>query len=118
MKKEMKRKRGRPPQFGKGRIRTAVRFSPERYAELKKLADASGRSVSEQVEMMIEERAVVLGALGTDMAKLRVGMFRREHRPVHTPYGNVWVPIAHPQCPPESSFIDPTSLLEEVKEAS
>jgi hypothetical protein len=88
---------------------SAVRFSPERYGELKRLADEGRRSVSEQVEAMIEELAIireVLAATRTDAATLRDAIFRRDHRPQHTPYGAVWFPTAHPQCPPASGFID------------
>jgi hypothetical protein len=49
------RKSGRPRRFGRGRINTTVRFTPERYTELKSAADAAGRSVSEQVEFLIED---------------------------------------------------------------
>ena len=34
-----------------------MRFTPERYAELKAAAEAVGRSVSEQVEFLIEDHA-------------------------------------------------------------
>ena len=49
------RRLGRPRKFGQGRINATIRFTPKRYAEIKKAADSNGRSVSEQVETMIEE---------------------------------------------------------------
>jgi hypothetical protein len=52
--KAVVRKPGRPRKFGQGRINATVRFTPERYAKLKELADDSGRSVSEEVEARVE----------------------------------------------------------------
>ena len=49
------RKPGRPRKFGRGRIKATVRFTPERYEELRIEADHNGRSISEQVEYMIEQ---------------------------------------------------------------
>jgi hypothetical protein len=48
------RKPGRPRKYGHGRINATVRFTPERYADLKAAADASRRSVSEEVEVRVE----------------------------------------------------------------
>jgi hypothetical protein len=50
-----RRKPGRPRKFGQGRINATIRFTAGRYAELKVAADATGRSVSEQVEFVIED---------------------------------------------------------------
>jgi alcohol dehydrogenase class IV len=49
------RKPGRPRKFGQGRINATVRFTQERYRDLKAAADVSGRSVSEEVEARIEK---------------------------------------------------------------
>ena len=46
---------GRPRKYGQGRINATVRFTPERYAIVKGLADAAGRSFSEQVEHIVEQ---------------------------------------------------------------
>ena len=48
------RKPGRPRKYGAGRIHATVRFTAERYAELKAAADDKGRSVSEEVEGRVE----------------------------------------------------------------
>jgi hypothetical protein len=49
-----RRSAGRPRKYGQGRVSAHVRFTPERYAVLKGAADANGRSVSEQVEWVVE----------------------------------------------------------------
>jgi hypothetical protein len=51
---ETAKKPGRPRKYGQGRINATVRFTPERYAALKKAADNRGRSVSEEVEARVE----------------------------------------------------------------
>src|SRR5215813_5621439 len=87
------RRPGRPRKFAEGRVNATVRFTPERYAELKKAADSNGRSVSEQVETMIEDlrhTQATLAALRTDIAALRRQVFAHDHRPLHTPYGDAW----------------------------
>jgi hypothetical protein len=53
--KTSRRKPGRPRKYGQGRINATVRFTPERYAELQAEADQKGRSLSEQVEHMVEQ---------------------------------------------------------------
>jgi hypothetical protein len=53
--KNSRRKPGRPRKFGQGRINATVRFTPERHAELQAEADQNGRSLSEQVEHMVEQ---------------------------------------------------------------
>jgi hypothetical protein len=52
-----RRGRGRPRRFVPNRVRTAVRFTPTRYAALRAAANAAGRSVSEEVEARIERCA-------------------------------------------------------------
>jgi hypothetical protein len=52
---ERRKPAGRSGRFGRGRINTTVRFTDERYAELKAAADAAGRSLSEQVEFELED---------------------------------------------------------------
>lgn len=47
----------RPRKHGQGRINATVRFTPQRHEELKAAAEASGRSVSEEVEFRIERLA-------------------------------------------------------------
>jgi hypothetical protein len=49
------RKKGRPARYGQGRSSLHVRFTPERIALLKALADHNGRSLSEQVEFVVED---------------------------------------------------------------
>jgi len=96
------RKPGRPRKFGEGRINATIRFTPERYAEIKKAADKNGRSVSEQVETMIEELLhtnTVLAAMGTSVAAQVRQLFQRHHRRVPTPYGDAWYPKEHPDYP-------------------
>lgn len=48
------RKKGRPARYGQGRTSLHVRFTPERIEMLKALADLNGRSLSEQVEYVVE----------------------------------------------------------------
>lgn len=96
------RKPGRPRKFAGGRINATIRFTPERYAEIKKTADDNRRSVSEQVEAMIEELLhtnTVLAALGTSGAAQERQVFQRRHRKVHTPYGDAWWPKEDPGGP-------------------
>ena len=65
---------GRPRRFGRGRVNCTVRFSPERYATLKAAAAATGRSVSEQVEFLIEDRerfVEIVGDLVASNADMR-----------------------------------------------
>jgi hypothetical protein len=50
-----RRRPGRPRKFGQGRINCSVRFTPERYRDLKAEADGNGRSISEEVEFRIEK---------------------------------------------------------------
>jgi hypothetical protein len=102
------RKPGRPRKFAEGRINATVRFTPERYAELKATADKAGRSVSEQVEAMIEElhrTDTVLDAVRTNAAALRRQVFQQDHRPFDC--GSVsglqgWWPKDDPNGPPPS----------------
>jgi hypothetical protein len=103
------RKPGRPRKFAEGRINATVRFTPERYAELKAVADKNGRSVSEQVEAMIEELHYVqttLAAMRTDTVALEQAVFRRRHDPQHTSYGPVWWPKTHPHAPSHRVLVD------------
>jgi hypothetical protein len=69
---EPRRKPGRPRKYGQGRINATVRFTPERYAALKKAADEAGRSVSEEVEARIERsfQNDVLGEIKRDITRL------------------------------------------------
>jgi hypothetical protein len=49
-----RRKPGRPRRYGQGRINATVRFTPERYADLKAAAEEQRRSISEEVEARVE----------------------------------------------------------------
>src|SRR5262245_47226401 len=92
---------GRPSKFGQGRVTATVRFAPERYAELRQEALDHGRSVSEQTEAMVEEAyhtRAVLAALRTDIPTLERQVFRRNHAPIHTPHGDIWIPKKHPDA--------------------
>jgi hypothetical protein len=85
-----------------------VRFTQERYDRLRQMANERGRSVSEQVEAMIEELIIIqetLAASRTDDRQLRDGVFRREHRPITTPYGTAWWPKADPKGPPAEGSV-------------
>jgi hypothetical protein len=53
------RKKGRPARYGQGRTSLHVRFTPERIVMLKALADRNGRSLSEQVEFVVEDHGRV-----------------------------------------------------------
>lgn len=99
--KTSRRTPGRPRKYGQGRINATVRFTPKRYAALKGAADDAGRSVSEQVEVMIERAFTLdalLAALGTDDSKMADALFRRTHRPLHTMQGDIWIPKEHPDA--------------------
>jgi hypothetical protein len=52
--KNAPRRPGRPRKYGRGRRNAMVRFTPERYAALRAEADQHGRSLSEQVEHIVE----------------------------------------------------------------
>src|SRR5262249_22126116 len=96
------RRPGRPRKFAESRINATIRFTPERYAELKNAADENGRSVSEQVESLIEELFHVRTALsagGASDATLEQQVFRARHRRVSTPYGDAWWPKEDPEYP-------------------
>jgi hypothetical protein len=56
---ETPRKKGRPARYGQGRTSLHVRFTPERVEMLKTLADRHGRSLSEQVEFIVEDHGRV-----------------------------------------------------------
>ena len=43
-----------PKKSGRGRKNITVRFTPERFAEIKIAADASGKSLSEEIEDRVE----------------------------------------------------------------
>jgi uncharacterized coiled-coil DUF342 family protein len=62
--KNSRRKPGRPRKFGQGRINATVRFTPERHAELQAEADKNGRSLSEQVEHMVEQTRLLRELVG------------------------------------------------------
>ena len=66
-----RRKPGRPRKYGQGRINAACRFTPERYEELKAEADQNGRSVSEQIEHMVEQTQLLRDLIGTLKISLR-----------------------------------------------
>ena len=51
-----------------------VRFTPERYAELRAEADQNGRSLSEQIEHMVEQ---------TRLLRELVGMLKDAFRTAH-----------------------------------
>jgi hypothetical protein len=74
--KSERRKPGRPRQFEAGRINATVRFTPERYADLKTSALQNGRSISEEVEVRVE-RALqydkVLAAMNRSLAEMEKG---------------------------------------------
>jgi hypothetical protein len=108
--KTSRRKPGRPRKYGQGRINATVRFTPERYDVLKQAADAAGRSVSEQVEAMVERAFALdelMAAMGIDDAKLADSVFRRTHTALHTSHGNIWIPKGHPDAPKTGGFIEP-----------
>ena len=74
-----RRKPGRPRRYGQGRINATVRFTPERYADLKAAADDQRRSISEEVEARVErsftEAAFAkmtqdLQAIGSEMGEI------------------------------------------------
>ena len=95
------RRAGRPVKFGPGRTTITVRLTPERYSQLKQEAIDLGRSLSEQVEYLVEDAyriREVLAAMRTDIETLERGVFRRNHAPVHTPHGDIWIPKKHPDA--------------------
>jgi hypothetical protein len=50
-----RRKPGRPRKYAQGRHQAAARFSPARYRDLAAAAEASARSISEEIEYRIEK---------------------------------------------------------------
>jgi hypothetical protein len=61
---------GRPPKYGQGRITSTVRHTPERYAELKAAAEKAARSISEEVEFRLERDARADAQHQEDLAQL------------------------------------------------
>jgi hypothetical protein len=114
-KSEKKRKPGRPRKYGEGRIHATVRFTPERYAELKADADRLGRSVSEQVEALIEQALTVsqtLAAVSMTLPELQQrtadSLLRAQgYTWVHSPQGKVWYPPGHPVTPQQTGVNPP-----------
>jgi len=99
--KERRKPPGRPAKFGQGRVTFTVRSTPERYAQVKQEAIDAGRSISEQVEYLLEQAyhtQTVLAALRTDIPTLERQVFRRNHAPIHSPHGDVWIPKKHPDA--------------------
>jgi hypothetical protein len=74
--KTSRRKPGRPRKYGQGRVNATVRFTPERYAELRAEADQNGRSVSEQIEHMVEQTRLLREL--ADQLKLAFGSARED----------------------------------------
>jgi hypothetical protein len=50
-----RRKPGRPRKYAQGRQQAAARFTPARYRDLAAAAEASARSISEEIEHRIEK---------------------------------------------------------------
>src|SRR5262249_24730205 len=76
---------GRPSKFGPGRITATVRFSPARDPEPKREAIDHGRSVSEQVEYLVERAYIIemtLAAMRTDITTLERQVFPPQPRAV------------------------------------
>jgi hypothetical protein len=107
------KKIGRPRKFAEGRVHATVRFTPDRYADIKKNADAARRSISEEVEARIERLAAfdsVLAAMSTGLAQIAQGNLEVELRkagyaPLRDPRGTVWLPPDHPANPGRSGFV-------------
>ena len=53
------RKPGRPRKYPRGRCVVGVRFTPQLYTELRAEAELHGRSLSEQVEHMVEQNRLL-----------------------------------------------------------
>src|SRR5262245_56308355 len=95
------RRAGRPVKFGPGRTVVTVRLTPERYSQLKQEAIDLGRSLSEQVEYLVEDNyrmREVLAAVRTDIVTLKRQVFRQDHVPIHSPHGDIWIPKKHPDA--------------------
>jgi len=95
------RRAGRPVKFGPGRTTITVRLTPERYGQLKQEAIDLGRSLSEQVEYLVEDAyrmREVLAAVRTDIETLKRQVFRQDHVPVHSAHGDIWIPKKHPDA--------------------
>src|SRR5262245_22598699 len=72
---------------------------PEIKQLVDKRAKASGRTQSQEAEMVIERafaRDELIAAIGTDDSKLTDSVFRRTHVPLHTSHGIIWFPKEHP----------------------
>jgi hypothetical protein len=112
--KPKRRKPGRPRKYGEGRINATVRFTPERYKDLKEAADYNRRSVSEEVEARIEKAFTydtMLDAMHTTVAQIKDGNIEAAFRaagytPEHLPDGGKrWVPKDYHAK--QSGFIPP-----------
>ena len=76
---------GRPPKYGQGRITSTVRHTPERYADLKAAAEQAGRSISEEIEYRLERDARADAEHQADLAQLhqhleQIGRHQQEIR--------------------------------------
>lgn len=69
-KKFKARRRGRPRKYGQGRINATVRFTPDRYQNLKAAADTHRRSISEEVEARITQLAEMLKVFNDERGML------------------------------------------------
>ena len=56
---------------------------------------------------MIEQGVAVdtlMAAMRTNDAALIASVFRREHVPTHSPWGDIWYPKGHPNAPEIGCF--------------
>jgi hypothetical protein len=101
---------GRPTKTPKGRVRVALglKVTAETKRVIDQMAQASGRTQSQQAEFLIE-RALqfdrTLAAMGTTLADMQTGnieatLFRLGYTPIRSPReGKVWKLWAEPGFP-------------------
>jgi hypothetical protein len=107
MKKEIKRigRPVKPVRAKRGRARLSLVVTAETKKRIIDAAEVSERSLSAEIEFLIEQALTyneILKTMRTSVAEIAKGnveaAFRRlGYRPLHSPpYGNIWLPQGHP----------------------
>jgi hypothetical protein len=111
---------GRPRKFV-GRFHVTVRITPQLYADIQEKADASRRSISEEVETRLERLAAqdsAMAAMGTSLDRIKEGNLEAElWRAGYTPIRDadtgkkLWAEPGYPGIE-RSGFIAVAGLVE------
>jgi hypothetical protein len=113
-------KRGRPmktPEPGT-RAPLSLMVRPAIKQSVDAAARASGRTQSQEAELLIEQGLAVhqaLVAMGTTVPELARRLAEKNFRDrgytvIHDPHGDIWLPPGHPSAPPSSGFVPPEKV--------